>query len=479
MAKSLKRYIPLVVFITSFLYYLILCAKEYTWLFASGDSGDWLAASAWWMVPQPPGSPLFICMGHLVNLLPGRLDTNLTVLLSVIPAAIAVMLVYLIVVNRTGKILPGIAASTILLGSAVLLSQATVLEQYSSATMFMVLGIYFYSRGNRKMTALSLGLGTATHAFIGGIAILWLVLHAREWRLWIKPGIIYIISGILPYTFILWLLSTDAPRLLAGGLSFDSLQMYIGNAGVIGSLAATEAPQRLLLMGQFLLVSFGLSLVAVFVLIRQERSTIFTRILIMITVLSLWYVATCMDSTSWVFLIWGAPAIALMAGLGLAKMNKVHQGTILVGAVVLVLANGFLLNADKLNDAEPMAREYYQSIQALPDDRIAIVSDRVGWEALGIFYAMSQGKDIIPIIYGEIPTSDSYLFYAEWLRDEYGIEGGSAREQVAFLLNKGVAVYTQTTRLDTPRAASWETRFELEDIDNRLFDRIIGVGSAE
>ena len=88
-----SKIIPFIVFAISFIYYSILSSKVYTWLFASGDSGDWLAASNWWIVPQPYGSPLYISLGHFLDLFGGDLVVKMTILLSCLPAAITVMLV--------------------------------------------------------------------------------------------------------------------------------------------------------------------------------------------------------------------------------------------------------------------------------------------------------------------------------------------------------------------------------------------------
>ena len=54
----------------SFIYLMVLSAKSYTWVFASEDAADWLASSILWFVPQPVGSPLYILLGHAINVLP-------------------------------------------------------------------------------------------------------------------------------------------------------------------------------------------------------------------------------------------------------------------------------------------------------------------------------------------------------------------------------------------------------------------------
>jgi hypothetical protein len=58
---------------------------------------------------------------------------------------------------------------------------------------------------------------------------------------------------------------------------------------------------------------------------------------------------------------------------------------------------------------------------SLPDGAVVIM-DRGGFESLGTFYMMSQGKDLIPVFYADTGFEKDALYqnYIDWMRDEYG-----------------------------------------------------------
>jgi len=476
--KTERRITLLAVLLCSFTYFFFLCAKEYTWLFASGDSGDWMAAATWWIVPQPYGSPLFISLGHLVSLLPGSLPLNMTVLLSVIPSSITVTLVFAIVRQMTGKVQFSVTSAVVLAGSAVFLSQSTVLEEYALATMFLTLGIFFYAQGRRKLTALALGLGTAVHIFILPVTVMWLVLHTKTWRVWAAPGIIYLVSGVLPYTLILWLMAYGYPPLVAGGgLSLGAINDYLGSTAVMGSLSVTEAPLRLLYVVMFLLVSFGLAVWPAAKAIPSESKNYLGRMLIVLVGFSVWYYLTSIDPTTWTFLMWGSPAVAILAGLGLPKIGiPLLRKGILAGAICLLIVNGVFLNAELLTKQNPVAESLYQSIWQLPDD-VVLVMDRGGPEGLGIFYAMSQGKEITPIFYYRLGHQGSplYLNYLRWLDEECDIQGYDTVEQIANAMDKHLTVYAQRPDETMPIQLDWKPKLVTEDTGNPWFVEVTGV----
>lgn len=465
-----KRWIPLAIGMVAFAYYALLSSKAYTWMFTSGDSGDWLASSNWWIVPQPLGSPLYISLGHWLALFPGDLVIKMTLVLSALPSAITVLLVYLIVKHLTQKEWASITSATALLGAGLFLSQATVLEEYALAVMFVVLGFYFYLRDKKWLVALSLGLGSAVHILVMPIAVLWLFLHLKSIKPWLKVTPVYIVSGILPYGLILYLMTIDTPRLLAGGLSWGALDSYLGSTTVVGSLSIMEAPQRLLEMGVVLLAGFGLAFVPIGRAIKDPWDTRIKMLIVMIG-FSIWYYLTCLDPTTWTFMLYACPALAIMAGIGLNKMKSYHTNVVLAGVVLLVGVNGFMLNANKLAHEEPKAIYCYNAIQALPNQS-AVVIHRGGFEAMSLFYAMSEGKDIIPIFYTDWrwEEDDLYWYYKEWIEKDYGIGGVNTQEMVLDTMEKGISVY-----ILYPVMEKWETTFETETIGNPKFELVIGV----
>ncbi len=441
--------IAIVVLTISATYYTLLSVRHLSWIFASGDMGDWLTASALWVVPQPPGSPLYIILGHLLALLPGDLVTKMTLLLSVLPGAVTVAIVYLVVFKQTKSKLISTASATILLGCGVFLSQASILEEYSIAVMFLTLGFYCNQHGNRELTVLFLALGTAVHVVVLVVALLWLfVIGREEARQYLKLMPIFVLYGILPYTLILAIMawSPDPPFFAGWGLSVTSVREYLSTAGVAGTITILDFPKRLWDASAIVTWSFGLALIPMVMWLWKTSGPV-KRILAATILFPLWYYLTAQDPTTWTYLAFAAPVIAIGAGFGIANLSRRHVYIVGVVALGLVIANVALLNANSLDNASPNARECYQEVMAMPDGS-AVLTERGGFDTFAVFYAMSQGKDVVPVFFGNATTSDNYRNYTRWLLGKFGIEGSNDAKIMRSAAGQGRPLFLQRQRLN-------------------------------
>lgn len=433
-----KWIIPLSICAVAAGYYYALCAKEYTWVFLSSDSGDWLASSIWWIVPQPMGSPLYLLLGHALNALPGDLVLKMTVGLSVIPAAIAVTFVYLTVNHITGKWWPSVVAAAILLGASIFTTQATVLEEYALATMFLTIAIYFYSKDKLKTAAAFLGLSVAVHAVVLPIVFLWACVEWRRWRELIKPALIFLTTGVLPYIYVPILMSLDTPHLFAGNLTWEYVYMYFMGTpnSIVGNLAIEDAPERLYRVFLFLISSLGLSMLPLYVYLRQKKDKL-AWVLIATSAFVFWYFATNFDPSTWTFWTFGLPAVAIMCGVALSRMKPVHTGVILAASIALMAFNAVYVNASTLTGQNPDAMEYKAELMALPDGSAVVA--RQGAFSMCIFWVMAEDKDLVPIVC-DLALSGLQP-YVDYLEDEHGITGDNFKEMARDALEDGRTVY--------------------------------------
>ena len=435
----MKKYLPLVVLILSLVFYTILSAKEWTWLFVSSDSGDWLAASQMWMVPQPMGSPLYILFGQGLNILPGELALKMTLVLSCLASAVTVTMVFLIVRRLTNSLLISIACSVLLLGSAVFLTQSTVLEEYALVTMFATVAFWWYITDHRKLVGLFLGFAITVHIFALILLLLWATILWREWKKWLKPALITLTVTIAFYSVIPLLMYLDTPRLLAGDLSVSSLKTYLFDitGGIVGTMSIFEVPKRFLNIGMILIVSFSVGLIPVVKAIKPISSM--KLMLISNVVFILWYVLTTIDPITWTYIMFIAPSVAILCGLGLTKYEKKFVYSVLAVSLILTGLNTFYLNADRLIQTHFLANRYYHELMCLPNGSIVVTTP--GAYSLGMFYVMSEGKDLIPLIY---PYLDEWEFedYATWLEVKYGIIGDDTITIIK--RNLGNVFYAQT-----------------------------------
>jgi hypothetical protein len=472
--KLLVKYDYLLIGIVAFAYYSFLSAKEWTWIFTSSDSGDWLASSIWWMNSQPYGSPLYVLLGHLLNwLFPQHLILAMTIGLSVIPASITVAITYLII-KKLSNIKYAIAGSLILLSSAIFLSQSTVIEEYAIATMFLTLAYYFYIQDKKKLILLMLGLGSAIHIIIALISFIWLLFHLREIKLWYKKFWIYLVFGILPYSLVLILMASDTPKLIAGNLSLASFNNYLGSSSTIGSISWYEAIFRLPNFIEFMCLSLGLGIVA-FISMLKRPYTRYVQIAIITIIITMWLYFTNVDPSTWTFLTFSTPLMAVLVGIGLQKFNKIHYNLVSCFAIILIVFNTVFLNANILTKEVSLAKEFEIETWNLPDHS-AIIETSGGAYGLGTIYIMAKGKDIIPIYYsGDLPNEEfdstaRYNAYKTWLDNKYAIQGTNTQEQVRYALNSNVQVYIVKPMI----RPAWQNIFQVEDY-SKYYDKVIGV----
>ena len=442
LGSSKTKWIPAVLGILSFGYYALLSAKDYTWVFVSGDSGDWLATANWWMVPQPYGSPLYILLCRLVGFLPGSQSINLTLLLSAVPAAITVSLVYLIVQRLTGKRLIAIVSSLVLVGSTVFLTQATVLEEYMLTAMLLTLAFYLRQCDRPYASVIALSFGVAVHITLLFIGVFWLIADRAYWSK--HHNTVFVGASIITvaYGFILLLMAMDTPRLLAGGFSYTSVKDYLLTVGgaVVGQLSVFELPLRLWDFIRVLLVSVGLALIPVIYALRRPVPHL--KLVLLGTIFaSVGYYLICIDYTTWTFLTLTLPSFAILAGVGLSNLKPFHTRVVLAGCACLMLLNGVFMNANTLTRQNPIAQEYYDTLQSLPMG--TVVATNAGFYSLGLFYAISEGTDLIPIVY---PYLDTWNFedYRVWLNDTYNLDipqGDDTKDVITQLLGEGREVY--------------------------------------
>ncbi len=154
----------------SFLAYCGTLAPGLTWAHDGADGGDLAAAVAAGGVPHPPGYPTYLRLGRLFAFLPLRDVAFRLNLMSAVCAAIAVGLVFLVIVGLCGDdSLPaiGAAAAAVLMFafSPVFWSQAVITEVYALNALFvaLLLLLALCPQTSPVLILFVLGLGLGNH----------------------------------------------------------------------------------------------------------------------------------------------------------------------------------------------------------------------------------------------------------------------------------------------------------------------------
>jgi len=474
-AKLRANWIPLALFGGSLGYYYALSSKIFTWIYTSGDAGDWLVQTNWWMVPQCFGKPVYITLIHLSNYVPIADDAfRITFLLSVIPAATMVSLTYLIAKQMTQSTKLGITAALIVLGANIILSQATVLEQYTLVGAMFLATYYFYITEHKKLTMLFLGLTTASHIVGAIFAVLLLLIEWRKRRSWTNALPVFVLTGVLPYTLILWLIADpETPKLLAGNLSWETLNSWGGNSTSTAALALIEAPSRFRDGFLVSITALGLAWIPVWKGFAKPWDDKM-KFLIAVFGFTAWFYVTNLFPSVWKFLTPTLPLVACVAVLGLKKLPDWHYRAVTIGAIALVVINGFMFNTNKLAHADPQATTYLQALEELPDGS-CLITPRGGAYGFSIFYEMSEGKELIPLALSSPELwhdkqDSSYVDYTEWLDRKYNIEGNNIYDLTTDAMAKGHPVY-----FATPMTKLWSAAFVYEPNEQEYLYQVTGV----
>ena len=395
-----------------------------------------------WANVQSYGYPIYMLLGHLLNAVPWfGLAAKMTILLSALPAAITVGIVYLTVLKLTKKEIIALISAVVLLGCAIFLTEASITKAYSLEAAMLSLAFYAYISNWKYRTLIFLGLATSVHVTALAIAVFWL-LADRRWKYWLSGIWVYVLVGIVPYLYVPLLMYLDTPRFMVGSLSLENLINYVSSTGraIVGNISIFETPARLLWVSKIILMSFGLALVPLIMSLKRpyDRSKL---ILVATILFFLWYVVTCLDAQTWTYLSLAAPSAAILIGIGLSKMKKEHLIAVGASACILVCLNGFFLNANTIDKQNPVGMNYLNELKSLPDD--SVVVSEPGPYSLGLFYCISTGKSLVPLIY---PYIEQPLFnvngYNEFLHDKYSVPMFSdTLSGVRWCLNNGTPVY--------------------------------------
>jgi hypothetical protein len=156
------------------------------------------------------------------------------------------------------------------------------------------------------------------------------------------------------------------------------------------------------------------------------------------------------------------PLVACIAVLGLKKLPEWQHKIVTIGAIALIIVNGFMFNTNKIAHEDPQATQYLQALERLPS-KACLITPRGGAYGFSIFYQMSKGQELIPLALSDISKwreeqDGAYIDYTKWLKREYGIEGDNIYEITNDALDKDYPVY-----FAAPMTKLWDAAFTYEE----------------
>ncbi|HUD18870.1 MAG TPA: DUF2723 domain-containing protein [Patescibacteria group bacterium] len=179
----------------------------------AGDSGDIVTAASTFGVAHPPGYPFYTFLGWLTSRIPVFTVSWRVGLLSSVPHAVVIAIVYVLVVRMTRSRIAGIFASLLILGNYLFFLYSITPEVFALLDAFVVVLLLLLIRwqeSGRLQTFYLL-------SFIGGLSlthhqVILFLTPAIAYFLWLERKhlkrisvlwvALFFISGLLPYLYI-------------------------------------------------------------------------------------------------------------------------------------------------------------------------------------------------------------------------------------------------------------------------------------
>lgn len=312
--KRSELYLALFTGIVSFIISLFFQAKG----IYGGDSGDLSSAAVLFGIPHPSGYPLYTFLSWIATFLPIATVAWRVALLSSLPHAVTVVIIFLLTHRLTKSYLAALFASLLIAGNYVFFLYSVIPEVYALADLIVVaiLFVVLVWREHPKdlryggMLAFLFGLGLSHHHGViflsAAIGLWWFIVRKQTTVLYLRWRVLFVyiffgLLGLLPHVYIYFAAHSSSIINWLGSWSWDnffrlfSLAAYgtFTSSAIYGQLPI----QRWLgikAFGQFLLSDFTLigwfiAAVGCVFLYRKTRS-FFLLLAISFAVLGpLWY----------------------------------------------------------------------------------------------------------------------------------------------------------------------------------------------
>lgn len=382
-------------------------APDYTWANTDSDGIHYVYSAQFFVPSHKTSAPLFLLLSHLFLYIPFGTEAWRVSLLSAVASTVAAVFVCLSVRQLTSKKTLALLSVILYGGSALVISQSTIVETYALVTMFSVSAYYFSLKKRWGLCAVMLGLGLAVHTLTLVVAGM-IALFNKDFRCWEYAGII--VAFLLFYLYIPITTALNHPPDMWGNTTVKSFvwDNISTTMMLLGGLSIWDFPKRVLDTLGLLGVSLGLALLPIAIMARQWKSLLFWLFLLPIL-----FFATNLAFQTYVYLM---PSIAfgsILACVGLNKLNRKWLYATGFVAIVLFAFNANYFDLGRTLDKNLSAAKFYrEELPKVPDG--AILMPQYGWEWAAIYpFNKRENRNITAVA---IDTLVSPI-YQEYLKE--------------------------------------------------------------
>jgi hypothetical protein len=372
-------------------------APNYTWMNTDSD-GIHYTYAAQWLYPAHKGSaPLFLLLGNLFLRIPIGTEFWRMSLISVLSGIAACVFLLMIIRLKTNNRWYAVIGTLIYGGSALAISQSTIVESYSLITALSLAVYYFCLKQKWLTVSILIGVSGAVHAVSMLVIVPMLIYYRKELFTWRRLGIMA--SFLVFYAYVpianrppyMWFQANDVGGVF--GFVMDTLSTVFM---LTGKLAIYDLPKRLLDVGGLLLLNFAI--VGIVALFYAFKNTNWRRdLLFWVIAIPTIYFTTDLSPQTYVYLLPTIAFGAIAIGIGLSKLNRKWLYATGIASILLLAINGWYLDIGRTLDPNLSATQYYEvELDKVPDGQILM--PYYGWEWAAIYrYNQEYDRNIVAV----------------------------------------------------------------------------------
>ena len=353
--------IPLAILVMASAYFLSMAASFPTFFNANSDSALFLIAAKYLRLGHPsPGYPLFTLMNAgWLYITPFWSDIwSLTILNAITSGAVAALLYIL-----TRSIL----APLLWLSAGLVVSQSTIVEQYSLMILFMLGSYYFYSKDKRSLAYAIASFGVMVNHQVALCSIIFLANDLYRHNS-LKPFLWSFIS--LPLLLYIPLANRPPFLLIDGDSPKNYFDYFFGQKGIILGLAIVPPDNlvdRVWEISRLMVGGLGVSLILVTLAIKKVWKESF--VLPLLFIVPLFYYFTMLNPWAYTYAL---PGIAFGAILACKYEWKFVKNVCIAGSLILLVMNFAWYDFGRTLDKEKTTVQFLDTLETLPTDAVVI-----------------------------------------------------------------------------------------------------------
>jgi hypothetical protein len=374
-----EHWLSIVAFVFVFTVLLIDLTPDLTFINKSLDSVEFIFCAKYFYVAHQMSVPLYLLVSHFFLMIPFGTEAWRMGLISLLSTMVACWFIYKIIRQQLPNKKYFAVLGVLIYGlSALVISQSTVVQTYSSIAMCAVGAYYFAITKRWKLVGVMVGIGLAIHVLVGLVFIILLVFFKEYRNNW--KAILITVSFLLFYLYIP-LRSGVTPDLLDRNGSSGLVDAFLNLITVVtyfgGTLSIWELPKRILDMIGVVGISIGIVAIVPLVKYFWSRS-FFKNPLFWLSGIPIIIYVSNLDAQTYDYMMLAIPFIVIAICLGLDKFKNHKVLSVAIVAVVIVVGifNGWYFNIGSTLDKNlSVSNLYYNEFSKMSNGSILICSN--------------------------------------------------------------------------------------------------------